>query len=537
MNKYKFDCGCEIDMLDEKVKPEDGLPSLSIDYENLRLDCPLAWNIFAEGKTQGVWQLEKSLGQTWSKKIQPSAIEEVAALGALLRPGCLKSIMDGKSMTQHYADRKMGNEENIPLHPKLAGLLDETYNVLTYQEQSMAIAVELAKINEQQADTLRRAIGKKKADVMAKAKAEFIEGCKGAGIVNEEDAAMIFAAIEKSNRYAFNKSHAVEYGFISYWTAWAKAHVPFHFFCAYLNFAKEKIKPKEEIALLVDDAKLFNIPVFPPRLDTSNFTLSPNGIFFGLNNVKGVGQTQLEKMFNLVHTVKNYLGREPKEWTWFEFMTLLAENSTSTVINNLISVGVLMHTGMSRKEMLMEYNLWRKLTDREKAHIVENKHDNLLDALRDVINIANKTRKKTIEDCISTLEKPPFSIEDDIRWVVETEKNVLGVPITYSKLDGCKLAGGDTTCKDYLDGKSAKSMTLAVEVVRSTEYTIKNGSNKGQKMGYLTLRDNTGKIEAVAFSNIWDFLQDQCYEGATLLVTGYRGKNKDSFVLQKAKSI
>lgn len=535
MTNYKFDCGCEVKQLGDTIKEEDGLPPLNIDFYNLP-DCPMAWQLFQDGKTQGIWQLEKSLGQNWSKKLKPVSIEEVAALGALLRPGCLKAIMDGKSMTQHYVDRKHGIEESVPLHSSLDGLLDDTHNVLTYQEQSMAIAAKLAAFDLQKADNLRKAIGKKKADVMAKAKEQFIEGCKTAGIVNDEDAAMIFSAIEKSNRYAFNRSHAVEYGMISYWTGWAKSHFPMHFFCSYLNFAKEKIKPKEEIEALVDDSRQFDIPIFPPKIDSKMFSISKNGIYFGLNNVKGLGESKLDKVFTLVNTVKEFLQKDVKNWTWFETLTLLLSNLPSDAVNNLIAVGVFGNTGLTRQHMLMDYNIWRKLTERERGIIFEAKPTTLIESLNLVKDKVNVGRKGKIGDFIKTIESPPFSLEDNIKWVVETEANVLGTPLTFSKLDACKLTGGDATCKQFVDGRSG-DMTLAVEIIRSTEYAVKNGVNKGQKMGYLTLRDGTGKVEAVVFSNIWTHLQDLCYHGNTVLITGYRDKNKDSLVVKKAKQL
>src|SRR3990167_7362984 len=174
--KYKFPCGCEIDQLDDKIKEQDGLPSLHIDYSKLREDCPLAWQIFAEGKTIGVFQLEKSLGQNWSKRLKPVDIEELAALVSLLRPGCLKSFIDGKSMTQHYVDRKHGVEPLQIIDQSIEEILKPTQGVLVFQEQSMAIATAIAGFNLQQADNLRKAIGKKKADLMAKVKSEFIDG-------------------------------------------------------------------------------------------------------------------------------------------------------------------------------------------------------------------------------------------------------------------------------------------------------------------------------------------------------------------------
>ena len=134
------------------------------------------WSLFKEGRTKGVFQLESNLGRAWSKRLQPTNLEELGALIALIRPGSLKAITDGKSMTQHYVDRKSGLDVIKYLHESLTDVLQSTKGVLIYQEQSMRIAQELAGFNLQEADVLRKAIGKKKADLMAKVRKDFLEG-------------------------------------------------------------------------------------------------------------------------------------------------------------------------------------------------------------------------------------------------------------------------------------------------------------------------------------------------------------------------
>jgi DNA polymerase-3 subunit alpha len=163
------------------------------------------WHLYKDGLTKGLFQLESNLGRTWCKKLQPENIEDVAALVALLRPGCLRAKIDGKSMTQRYVDRKQGLEPIEYLHPSLEDILKTTYGVLVYQEQAMLIAVKLAGFNEQEADNLRKAIGKKKADLMVEIRDQFVDGCENVGIVNAETAKEIFSWIEKSSRYLFNK--------------------------------------------------------------------------------------------------------------------------------------------------------------------------------------------------------------------------------------------------------------------------------------------------------------------------------------------
>lgn len=203
--KYRFECGCELPILGESVN-KSGLPLLDIDFYNLRLDCPGTWGLIGTGMTKGIFQVESQLGRQWSKEIKPGCIEDMSAISALLRPGCLKSFLsDGHSMTQHYADRKNNKEPVTPYHPAVDNVLKDTFSLLLYQEQSMILAKEVAGFTLVEADMLRKAIGKKKADEMAKVKKMFLEKAATHGVVTKEQAEEIFGWIESSQRYAFNK--------------------------------------------------------------------------------------------------------------------------------------------------------------------------------------------------------------------------------------------------------------------------------------------------------------------------------------------
>ena len=200
-----------------------------IDYKDKK-----TWDLFKDGLTKGVFQLESNLGRAWSKRLAPTNLEELAALIALIRPGCLKAITEGKSMTQHYVDRKNKKEDVKYLDDSLEDILKTTYGVLVYQEQSMLIASKLADFNLQEADVLRKAIGKKNAELMEQVKTSFLEGAEKKGIVTKAVAEEIFSWIEKSSRYSFNKSHAVAYAMNSYLSAWYKANHTKEFFMSYL---------------------------------------------------------------------------------------------------------------------------------------------------------------------------------------------------------------------------------------------------------------------------------------------------------------
>jgi DNA polymerase-3 subunit alpha len=222
--------------------PERG----SYNFKQIPLSDPRVWAVFGRGDTKGIFQLEKQLGQDWAKRAKPRNIEELAALVSILRPGPLES-----GMANQYVKRKNGEEETVYFHPMLEPILKETYGTLIYQEQAMRIAVELAGFNLVEADTLRKAIGKKKPEVMAEAKKMFLEKAKGFGKITEEEAAEIFSWIEKSVRYSFNKSHAVSYAMHAYYCAYQKVHFPREFYTAWLTYSDWKPDQKEEVYDLV----------------------------------------------------------------------------------------------------------------------------------------------------------------------------------------------------------------------------------------------------------------------------------------------
>ena len=172
MKKLTFKCGCAFDILGQG---QDWLHiDLNTDIETLPLDCAHTWKLFADGDTKGVFQLESPLGRSMSKKLQPENMEQLSALIAIIRPGCSESILEGKSITQHYIDRKHGREEVTYYHPALKNSLHTTYGLLVYQEEAMQIVKDIAGFNLQEADSLRKAIGKKLPEEMAKVETMFL---------------------------------------------------------------------------------------------------------------------------------------------------------------------------------------------------------------------------------------------------------------------------------------------------------------------------------------------------------------------------
>ena len=559
--KYKFDCGCEFDIVEDIVKECDGLPALNIDYYNLRDDCPATWALIQSGQTKGIFQLETNLGKKWAKQALPSNISEMSDLISIMRPGVLRAMVqqinddedESKpiSMAQLYCNRKNLGEELEYLHPALEPLLKDTQAILLYQEESMNIAKEIAGFSLEEADVLRKAIGHKLPEVMSKIKIQFLEGCKKTNIVTEEEAEQIFSWIKESQRYSFNKSHGVAYGTIGYWSAYVKAHFPLHFFTSWLYYAHEKIDPQEEMQKLISDAKTFDIKVCPPTLkelyngDPGHFSMKNNTVYFGIEDIKKIGKSHVNKVFTNVEIVEQQLGRKICNWSWYDFLVFFSDYIGSTVVNGLVAAGATDYMDGTRSMKIHEYNEWRKLTVKEKDWIKQNcvSSQNILQSIRQMCKLREKlsiSRKRKVEDIIKNLENPSFSMEDTAHFIANHEQELLGVPLTCSKLDACNNdISPDSTCKELLDGKPGNFL-IKVEITGVNEYIIKSGKMKGQKMLFLQIEDETGSLDSVVvFPSVIEGNEPILINGSTVLLGGKRDNryNKDSFIVENVTLI
>ena len=520
----------------------------------IEIDDKKAWSLYKDGLTKGVFQLESNLGRAWSKRLEPENLEELAALIALIRPGCLKAIIDGKSMTQKFVDRKHKKEEVSYLHESLEDVLKPTYGVLVYQEQAMRIAVKLAGFNEMEADNLRKAIGKKKADLMAKIRNEFIDGCKKMRVVDEETAEKIFGWIEKSSRYSFNKSHAVAYALDSYWSAWYKANHTKEFFLSYLYYANEKQDPHQEIYELVNEAKLVDIQVKVPKLNrfSEKFAIFGKDIQFGVRDVKGLTGVTGTKVINNITEVVEELGKPADKFTWMDVLIYIAPRINSTAFKALASIGFFSTklTNVTRNQALYEYLIWRELTKAETNWITNNykekKWSKLEDCFKDLSptkkmggGCSNANRSQIVFNEIEMLKNPPYSLADDPAWIVEQETKILGCPISLSKIDAVDTSIANTTCKDILEGKKGKDVCVVANVQRVSNYKIKkeNSKQKGKTMSFLTIEDMTCSLDSVViFPEAREKYQFVLHEGANLMLCGEVEKDS-SFIVNKIHEI
>ena len=258
---------------------------VSLDLDGLPLEDASTYELFASGQTVGVFQFEGQGMRDALRKLQPSAIEDITALGALYRPGPMDNI-------PAYCDRKHGRAEPDMLHPALEPILKETYGVIIYQEQVMQIAQVLSGYSLGEADLLRRAMGKKKKEEMDAQKVRFVSGAREKD-VDPEHAGSIFELVAKFAGYGFNKSHAAAYAVVSYQTAWLKANAPVEFFAASMSL---DLSNTDRLAVFYQDARRFGVKVRAPDINrsSSDFAVEDGAVLYALGAVRNVGLAAME---------------------------------------------------------------------------------------------------------------------------------------------------------------------------------------------------------------------------------------------------
>jgi DNA polymerase-3 subunit alpha len=263
-----------------------------LDIDSVPLDDVKAFQIFQDGQTYGIFQFESSGMREILRKAKPQALDDLIALNALYRPGPLRS-----GMVDDFIARKAGKVEIEYELPELEPILRETYGVIAYQEQVMRIASVVAGFSLGEADILRKAMGKKKADVMAAMRAKFVGGAKGRGIP-EKKAARLFELIEHFAGYGFNKSHSTTYALLAYQTAYLKANYPWQFAAALLTIEAQNT---DKLAMYLAEARDRGVPVLPPDINESQlaFTVQPEGVRFGLTAIKNVGGGAIESLLDV----------------------------------------------------------------------------------------------------------------------------------------------------------------------------------------------------------------------------------------------
>lgn len=333
-------------------------------------------------------------------------------------------------------------------------------------------------------------------------------------------------------------SHSAAYGDYSYITAYFKWHFPDIFFCAYLMFASEKIDPAQEKSELVNEAKKFSIEVRPPdfRLMSPNFHIYNDCIYFGMGNVKGIGESKIKKL--LKHCLDNNI--VINDQSFYDLLLDVLDYLDSTTVENLIKVGAFDYLDLPRTKMLFWYNnIWQRLTDKEKAWLRNQPYGCLEEGLQNLGvpkseggGCANKNRVAEIQDLLKILRNAPFTLSDTPAKIAKDEEELLGISLTFHEVDSCDTSRITCSCKDFMSGYSG-DIILGVKLTRVSEIKTKKGKNPGQLMSFVSGEDASGICDSiVCFPEQYALFKDLLTEGNTVQIFGTRSKDNSLIIKQ-----
>jgi DNA polymerase-3 subunit alpha len=312
---------------------------VKLDLDSLGVEDPAVFRLMQNAETVGIFQFESSGMRDYLRKLKPERLEDLIAMNALYRPGPL-----GSSMIDDFIDRRHGRKKIRYEHPRLKGILEETYGVIVYQEQVMRIASELAGFSLGRADLLRRAMGKKKHEVMAEQREAFVKGCLERGVA-KAPAEKIFDLMAHFAGYGFNKSHSAGYAYLAYHTAYLKAHFPSEFLAASMT---SEASNSDRIVILMNDARRLGIMVTPPDINVSDegFTVAGDTIHFGLAAVKNVGVSAVRAIIEARRGVGRFENL-------YQFCELVDSNSVNRkALESLIQAGAFDSTEGHRAQLM-----------------------------------------------------------------------------------------------------------------------------------------------------------------------------------------
>ena len=469
-------------------------PDFSAD--RIPFDDSRTYRLLSEGRTLGIFQLESRGMTDLIMKMQPETFEDLIALLALYRPGPINS-----GMVDDFIKRKKNPKEIRYELSELEPVLRETYGVIVYQEQVMQIANVLSGFSLGEADLLRRAMGKKKPEEMAKMQDKFVEGAVRKGFPKEK-ATHVFELMAYFAGYGFNKSHSAAYALISYQTAYLKAHYPVELWAALLTNA---LDDTEKIGVFLAGAKEMGIEVLAPDINQSefDFVIQPGSrILFGLGAVKNVGK----------QAVDNILEARLQDGPFLDFPDFLKRIVGKKVNRRVI-------------EALIRAGAFRSL-DIRRSVAMESLDDLLAWAEKQKSGKSSSQKSLFSDDHGALSSRPPVRDlpEWDERMLLREEKNALGFYLTSHPM----ARYGDLVLK--LDTRPTRSLesvsegeTVRVFAVMGTLREVK--TKKGDKMAQLTLLDMEGTVEAVLFPDVYAQAQETLQTDLPILVTGPLERN------------
>jgi len=475
----------------EIVKKTKGI---DIDISKISLEDEKTYKLLNKGDTIAVFQLESPGMRDLCKRFGVSKIEDIIALIALYRPGPMQFIGD-------FIHRKTGREKVEHDHPKMVDVLKETYGIMLYQEQIMQVVQVLAGFTLGGADILRKAIGKKKAEVLVAQKKKFVDGCARHSSIPEEKANSIWDKIELFAGYGFNKAHSAAYAFLAYRTAYLKANFPVEFMCAVLN---SEIGDAEEVAFFIKECREMEIKVLGPDVNVSNMDFTADGecIRFGLAAIKGVGEAASSAIID----TRNKGG---KFRDIMDFSERAGIQLTLKVLEALTRTGALDVFKCKRAQLLQIIPDVIKIA----SHNVKDREagqGSLFDMLGD---------SGEINDFSLDLKLPDIP-ELDEQNMLKDEKELLGFYVS-----GHPLEEYSKIIELYSTHNLAELKTLTNAKIRVggiiSDMEIKTAKRNGSKFAALHFEDTVGNIECIIFSNAYEQFKDLLVLNKPLFLDGY----------------
>lgn len=458
-----------------------------VDISLIPLDDEATFTLLKDCNTTAVFQLESRGMKDLIRRLQPDCFEDIVALVALFRPGPLQS-----GMVDDFIDRKHGRAKVEYPHPDLEPILKPTYGVILYQEQVMQIAQVLAGYSLGAADLLRRAMGKKKPEEMAKQRKIFTEGALKLG-VEEDTATYIFDLMEKFAGYGFNKSHSAAYALVSYQTAWLKAHYPAEFMAAVLSSDMDNT---DKVVNFYEDALANKLTIKVPNINTGfyKFTVdAEKNIIYGLGAIKGVGESVIDMIIE----------ERQQHGVYKDFFDLYQRVDTKKVnkrvIEALIRSGALDDFGQHRACLMATMPMALKSAEQQQANQNTGQHD-LFSAAE-----------------LPLMEYPEVATwSDQVR--LQGEKETIGLYLTGHPLDcyADELKHIVTAPINRLTGAYDKQVVIAGMIISVRSLFTK----KGDRMAFVALSDKSGKVELAVFSEMYNQCREILAKGQMVVVSG-----------------
>ncbi len=469
---------------------------VKLEVDDLPMTDVATFEIFAKGYTSGVFQFESQGMRDILRRSQPTRIEDLIALNAVYRPGPIQG-----GMIDDFIDRKQGRKEIAYDLPELKEILEETYGVIVYQEQVMQISNRLAGYSLGEADLLRRAMGKKKADEMAAQRERFIAGARAKGF-QQRKVAKIFDLMEQFAGYGFNKSHAAAYAYLAYVTAYLKAHYPTDFMAALLT---SETGNTAKIVKYINECEEMGIRVLSPDVNSSDWSFTPDltvpgrgGIRFGLGAVKNLGRSAVEA----IQKARGEVGQFRSLIQFCEKVDLSALNRR--MLESLIKAGAMDSLGASRAQLYAGIERAMEVGQRAQRDQISGQAG---------LFFADPGDGQALEEPLPVV--PDWTLAEKLAG----EKDMLGFYITGHPLEQYKdkvkeLASHDSSTLEGLERGAEVTLCGILSGIQ------RRRNKEGKPWASMQLDDRQGAIEALVFTTNYERLEQELVEDRAVMVKG-----------------